>query len=187
MQKSKELRWHGEITSNSVDSTLGIWVYPTRLCSGTVLFTRKNKSSFLFKILILEKIWILGSSRSQHELFSWCSVSFHLCYRWGTSSTGVCCIRQVELHRWIGDVSSVQALGKTVVGMRKDQASLELKAVHIPDHLDILATHPCGATVHFLVSSVLGASHHLAEESLGKWWNALKVMICWSRYCYPAT
>lgn len=53
-------------------------------------------------------------------------------------------------------MSSVQAMGKTVVGMRKNEANLELKAVHIPDHLDILATHPSGATIHFLVSTVLG-------------------------------
>lgn len=60
--------------------------------------------------------------------------------------------------RWIGDVSSVQALSKIAVSMRKDEASLELKAVHIPDHLDILATHPSGANIHFLFTNVLGDS-----------------------------
>ena len=61
-------------------------------------------------------------------------------------------------RRWIGDVSSVQALGKTVVGLRKDQAGGQLKAVQVPDHLDVLATHPSGGNVHFLISSVLGKS-----------------------------
>jgi predicted dehydrogenase len=62
-----------------------------------------------------------------------------------------------SLQRWIGDVTSVQALGKTVVSLRKDGDKGDLKAVHIPDHLDILAQHPSGAHVHFLFSSVLGA------------------------------
>lgn len=53
-------------------------------------------------------------------------------------------------------MSSVQALSKTVVNMRKDEVTLELKAVAIPDHLDILATHPSGASIHFLFTSVLG-------------------------------
>ena len=53
-------------------------------------------------------------------------------------------------------MSSVLALGKTVVSLRKDGDKGDLRAVHIPDHLDILAQHPSGAHVHFLFSSVLG-------------------------------
>lgn len=57
-------------------------------------------------------------------------------------------------------MSSVFALSKTVVSVRKDTGSGDLKAVHIPDHLDVLATHPTGANVHFLITTVLGASYN---------------------------
>lgn len=60
----------------------------------------------------------------------------------------------------------MQALGKVVVGMRKDEASLELKAVQVPDHIDILATHPSGANVHLLITSVLGARSRVVPENL---------------------
>ena len=40
--------------------------------------------------------------------------------------------------RWVGDATAVQARGKTVVRLREDQQTGELRSVHIPDHLDIL-------------------------------------------------
>jgi len=75
------------------------------------------------------------------------------------------------MGRWLGDVSSVQALAKTVVGLRKDEETLELKAVHVPDHLDVLATHPSGANVHFLITSVLGAlsRRNFMRSQSGNW------------------
>ena len=40
--------------------------------------------------------------------------------------------------RWVGDATAVQARAKTVVRLREDQQTGELRSVHIPDHLDIL-------------------------------------------------
>ena len=40
--------------------------------------------------------------------------------------------------RWVGDATAVQARAKTVVRLREDQETGELRSVHIPDHLDIL-------------------------------------------------
>jgi predicted dehydrogenase len=57
--------------------------------------------------------------------------------------------------RWVGEAKRVTALGKTFVPMRRD-ASGNLKAVRIPDHLDVVAEMACGAIAHFQISAVTG-------------------------------
>jgi predicted dehydrogenase len=59
--------------------------------------------------------------------------------------------------RWVGEAKRVVALGKTFVPMRKD-ASGNLRAVRIPDHLEVVAEMVCGAIAHFQISAVTGLS-----------------------------
>jgi predicted dehydrogenase len=60
------------------------------------------------------------------------------------------------LMRWIGPAKSVMAMGKTVVRQRKDLNTGKMKAIKIPDHLDIIAEMECGAQAHFGISDVTG-------------------------------
>ncbi len=57
--------------------------------------------------------------------------------------------------RWLGEAVSVVAKGKIFTKMRRDQSG-ELKAVKIPEHLDVVADMACGAQAHFQLSSVTG-------------------------------
>jgi len=59
--------------------------------------------------------------------------------------------------RWVGHATRVTAMGKTFVTMRKDEAGM-LRAVRIPEHLDVVADMACGAQAHFQISSVTGLS-----------------------------
>ncbi len=57
--------------------------------------------------------------------------------------------------RWVGDAKRVMAIGKTFVPMRRD-ADGYLRAVRVPDHLEVVAEMVCGAVAHFQISSVTG-------------------------------
>ena len=57
--------------------------------------------------------------------------------------------------RWVGEAKRVTAMGKTFVPMRRD-ASGNLRAVRIPDHLEVVAEMVCGALAHFQISAVTG-------------------------------
>jgi len=59
------------------------------------------------------------------------------------------------LQRWVGDAVSVVARGKTFVTMRKDAEGI-LRAVHIPEHLDVIADLACGMQAHLQISNVTG-------------------------------
>lgn len=59
------------------------------------------------------------------------------------------------IMRWVGEAKRVVAIGKTFVPMRKD-ASGSLRAVRIPDHLEVVAEMACGAVARFGVSAVTG-------------------------------
>ena len=72
----------------------------------------------------------------------------------------LCTERQVRLFlavqtdicvvcRWVGDALAVQARAKTVVRLREDQQTGELRSVHIPDHLDILVR--CAVISHLIM------------------------------------
>lgn len=60
------------------------------------------------------------------------------------------------LMRWVGEATSVMALGQTYARMRQDPESGALRAVDIPEHLDAIAEMACGAQAHFRVSTVTG-------------------------------
>lgn len=57
--------------------------------------------------------------------------------------------------RWVGEAKRVTAMGKTFVPVRKD-AEGYLRAVRIPDHLEVIAEMVCGAVAHFQISAVTG-------------------------------
>ena len=58
--------------------------------------------------------------------------------------------------RWVGEATRVMALGKTYVKMRQDPKSGAMRAVRIPEHLDVIADMACGAQAHFALSQVSG-------------------------------
>lgn len=60
-----------------------------------------------------------------------------------------------SMMRWVGDARRVTAMGKTCVTMRKDAAGI-MRAVHVPEHLDVIADMACGAQAHFQISAVTG-------------------------------
>ncbi len=57
--------------------------------------------------------------------------------------------------RWVGEATRVTAMGKTYVKMHK-AANGRLKAVRIPEHIDVVADMACGAQLHMQISSVTG-------------------------------
>ena len=59
------------------------------------------------------------------------------------------------LMRWTGEATRVMAAGRTFTRMRKDSGG-NLRAVRIPEHIDVLAEMACGAQAHIQISSVTG-------------------------------
>ncbi|MCH8294157.1 Gfo/Idh/MocA family oxidoreductase [Candidatus Poribacteria bacterium] len=57
------------------------------------------------------------------------------------------------LIRWVGEATQVMAMGKTFVRMRKD-ANGVMRALRIPEHIDVIADMACGAQAHIQISSV---------------------------------
>ena len=57
--------------------------------------------------------------------------------------------------RWVGAATRVQAMGKTFTPMRTDDSG-SLRAVRVPEHVDVVADMACGAQLHMQVSSVTG-------------------------------
>jgi len=59
------------------------------------------------------------------------------------------------LLRWVGEAVQVTARGKTFAAMRKDDRGV-MRAVRVPEHLDVIADLACGAQAHLQISSVTG-------------------------------
>jgi predicted dehydrogenase len=59
------------------------------------------------------------------------------------------------LLRWVGHATRVQALGKTFTRMRRNSEGI-MRAVRVPEHVDVLAEMACGAQAHIQISSVTG-------------------------------
>lgn len=59
------------------------------------------------------------------------------------------------LMRWVGHAKRVQAQGVTFTRTRRD-AEGNLRAVRVPEHVDVLAEMECGAQAHIQISSVTG-------------------------------
>ena len=57
--------------------------------------------------------------------------------------------------RWVGEATRVQAMGRIFTRMRPDETGT-LRAVRVPEHVDITADMACGAQLHMQVSSVTG-------------------------------
>ena len=57
--------------------------------------------------------------------------------------------------RWVGEATRVMAMGKVYVRMRRAETGT-MRAVHIPEHLDVVADMACGAQAHFRHSKVAG-------------------------------
>ena len=57
--------------------------------------------------------------------------------------------------RWVGEATSVMAMGKSFMKMRKDGDGV-MRVTRIPDHIDVTADMACGAQLHLQVSNVTG-------------------------------
>ncbi len=70
------------------------------------------------------------------------------------------------LLRWVGEATRVVAMGKTFATMRRD-AGGRMRAVRVPEHVDVVADLACGAQAHLQVSSVTGLAGPPAAELFG--------------------
>ena len=59
------------------------------------------------------------------------------------------------LIRWVGEATRIMAMGKTFVKMRPDVDGV-MRAVRIPEHIDVVGDLECGAQLHIQVSNVAG-------------------------------
>ncbi len=59
--------------------------------------------------------------------------------------------------RWVGEATRVTAMGKTFVAMRKDAEGI-MRAVRVPEHLDVIAELACGAQMQVQISRAMGLS-----------------------------
>lgn len=59
------------------------------------------------------------------------------------------------LLRWVGEATSVQARTRVQVPQRKDEHGA-LRAVSVPDHVDVLCEMACGATANMQFTAVQG-------------------------------
>jgi predicted dehydrogenase len=59
------------------------------------------------------------------------------------------------LMRWVGHATQVAAMGRSFVSSRRD-ADGRVRAIHIPDHLAVVAELALGAQAHLQVSEVTG-------------------------------
>ena len=59
------------------------------------------------------------------------------------------------LIRWVGEATRIMAMGKTFVKMRPDADGV-MRAVRIPEHIDVVGDLACGAQLHIQVSSIAG-------------------------------
>lgn len=57
--------------------------------------------------------------------------------------------------RWIGEATRVTAMGKVFTTLRKDEGG-QLRAVRVPEHIDVIADMACGAQAHIQISCVTG-------------------------------
>lgn len=61
------------------------------------------------------------------------------------------------LLRWVGEANQVMAMTRVNVKTRKSSQGL-LRAVTVPDHVDVIADMACGAQAHLQVSAATGLS-----------------------------
>lgn len=59
------------------------------------------------------------------------------------------------ITRWVGEATRVVAMGKTFIKTRRDESGF-VRAVRIPEHLDVVADMVCGAQMHLQISNAAG-------------------------------
>lgn len=59
------------------------------------------------------------------------------------------------LMRWVGEATRVTAMGKTFVSMRRNAEGV-MRAVRVPEQVDVIADMACGAQAHLQFSNVTG-------------------------------
>jgi len=59
------------------------------------------------------------------------------------------------IMRWVGEATRVTAMGKTFVRMRPDDSGT-MRAVTIPEHINVIADLACGAQLHMMISAAAG-------------------------------
>lgn len=69
------------------------------------------------------------------------------------------------MMRWVGQASTVQAVGQSVVAHRTDKSGARV-AMTIPDHVDILSRMEQGGQMRFSFSTVLGLTPMQAEACI---------------------
>jgi predicted dehydrogenase len=57
--------------------------------------------------------------------------------------------------RWVGEATQVTAMGRTFTKTRLDEQGA-VRAVRVPEHIDVTATLACGGQLHMQISSVTG-------------------------------
>ena len=60
------------------------------------------------------------------------------------------------MRRWVGDPLRVYAQGKTFTKMRRDAETGVMRAIRVPEHIDVVMDMICGASAYIKVSSVQG-------------------------------
>ena len=65
------------------------------------------------------------------------------------------------MRRWIGDPLTVFAQGKTFTKMRKDAETGVMRAIRVPEHIDVVMDMICGASAYLKISTIQG----LADEN----------------------
>lgn len=59
------------------------------------------------------------------------------------------------LMRWVGEATKIMAMGQTFAKMRPDADGV-MRAVRIPEHIDVVGELACGAQLHMQISAVTG-------------------------------
>lgn len=70
------------------------------------------------------------------------------------------------LLRWLGEATRVLAMGRVFVKQRRDDRGV-IRAVRVPEHLDVIADLACGAQAHFQISAVTGHAGPAAISVFG--------------------
>ncbi len=63
------------------------------------------------------------------------------------------------MRRWVGDPLRVFAQGKTFTRMRRDSATGVMRAIRVPEHIDIVMDLICGASAYIKISTVQGLAN----------------------------
>ena len=63
------------------------------------------------------------------------------------------------MRRWVGDPLRVFAQGKTFTKMRRDTETGVMRAIRVPEHIDVVMDMICGASAYIKISTVQGLAN----------------------------